>query len=57
MNKLKSSLKYFRLTLIFAFVVFLIMITTMFLTFCGTFLLAHFGKIDGGNIEQFPLFV
>lgn len=56
MNKLKSSLKYFRLTLIFAFVVFLIMVTTMFLTFCGTFLLAHFGKIDGGNIEQFPLF-
>lgn len=56
MNKLKASLKYFRLTLIFASVVFLIMVTTMFLTFCGTFLLAHFGKIDGGNIEQFPLF-
>lgn len=56
MNKLKSFLKYFRLTLIFAFVVFFIMLTTLLLTFCGIFILAHFDVIDGGNINIFPLF-
>lgn len=56
MNKWKASLKYIRLTLVFAFVVFLIMLVTMFLTYCGTFLLAHIGIIHGENWGRFPLF-
>lgn len=57
MNKLKSSLKHFRLTLIFAFIVFIIMLATMCLVFLGTHLLAHIGLIEGGDIEKFPLFL
>lgn len=56
MNKLKASLKYFRLSLIFAFIVFFIMLITMLLVFLGTYLLAHFGKIDGNSLEKFPFF-
>ena len=57
MGKLKSSLKYFRLTLFFAFVVFMIMLATMCLVFFGTHLLAHIGFIKGGDVEKFPLFL
>lgn len=56
MNKLKSSLKYFRLSLIFAFIVFSIMLITMLLIFLGTFFLAHFGKINGNDLAKFPFF-
>ena len=41
MNKWKTSLNYIRLTLVFVFVVFLIMLVTMFLIYCRTFLFAH----------------
>lgn len=57
MSKLKASWKYFRLTLIFAFVVFTIMFFTMGLAFFGTHLLAHFGFIESGDFERFPLFL
>lgn len=57
MSKLKASWKYFRLTLIFAFVVFTIMFFTMSLTFFGTHLLANFGFIEGGDFQRFPLFI
>lgn len=57
MNKLKASLKRFRLTLFFAFVVFLIIFTTMLLVFFGAHLLAHLGCIEGGDVEKFPLFL
>lgn len=57
MSKLKSSLKYFRLTLIFTFVVFLIMLATMLLTFFGTFLLSSVGILEGGGMERVPLFI
>ena len=55
MSKLKSSLKYFRLTLFFAFVVFMIMLATMCLVFLGTHLLVHIGLIEGENFRKFPL--
>lgn len=57
MSKLKSPSKYFRLTLIFAFVVFLIMLTTMLLTYCGAFLLSDLGILEGGDIAHAPLFL
>lgn len=57
MNRLKTSLKYFRLTLIFAFVVFMILFFTMSLAFLGAHLLAYFGFIEGGNFDRYPLFI
>lgn len=57
MSKLKASLKHFRLTLFFAFVVFLIIFTTMLLVFLGAHLLTYIGYIEGGDIEKFPLFL
>lgn len=57
MNKLKSSLKYFRLTLFFAFVVFMIMFVTMGIVFFGTHLLAHIGFIEVSDLKKFPLFL
>lgn len=57
MRRLKASLKHFRLTLFFAFVVFLIIFATMLLVFFGTHLLAHLGCIEGGDVEKFPLFL
>ena len=57
MSKLKSSLKYFRLTLFFAFIVFMIMLATMCLMFLGTHLLAHIGLIEVGDVEKPLLFL
>ena len=56
MNKCKSVFKKFRLTLIFAAIVNVIMFVTMILTFCGTFLLSHIGLIENDDIKHFPLF-
>lgn len=56
MHKIKSSIKYFRLTLIFAFVVFIIMFFTMFLVFSGTHFLSSLGIVEVGDFEHFPLF-
>lgn len=55
MNKWKTSLKYFRLTLVFALIVFLIMLAAMLLTLGGTSLLTHIGVISGENQGRFPL--
>lgn len=55
MNKLKESLKYFRLTLFFAFVVFMIMFATMSLLFFGTHLLIYLGFMELDRIKSFPL--
>lgn len=57
MSKLKTSFKYFRLTLFFALVVFTILFFTMSLAFFGTHLLAHLGLIEGGDFQKFPLFM
>ena len=57
MSKLRAYWKYFRLSFIFAFVVFTIMFFTMGLTFLGTHLLAHFGFIKSGDFQRFPLFI
>lgn len=57
MSKLKSSLRYFRLTLFFTFVVFTIMLTTMCLVIFGTYWFTHIGLIRGGDVEKFPLFL
>lgn len=55
MSKLKDSLKYFRLTLFFALVVFMIMFATMSLIFLGTHLLVYLGFLGPENIKGFPL--
>ena len=57
MSKLKASLKYFRLTLVFAFVAFLIMLSTMLLTYCGASLLTGLGLLEGGGMARVPLFI
>lgn len=60
MNKQKSSLsaslRYFRLTLIFASVVFVIILATMVLIFMGTHVLAYLGMIQEENFARLPLF-
>lgn len=57
MRELRESFKRFRLTLFFASVVFMIILTTMVLVFLGTNLLAHVGTIEGGDVKRFPLFM
>ena len=55
MHKLKVSFKYLRLSLIFAFVVFLILLCTMGLIFFGIQLLAHGGVLDAAEFRKVPL--
>lgn len=57
MNKIKSTLKHFQLTFIFAMIVFVIMFFTMFLLFSLTHLLAHFNVIENVDVKRFPLFL
>ena len=56
MHKLKASFKYLRLSLLFAFVVFLILLCTMGLVFFGIQLLAHGGLLDAAEFRKVPLF-
>lgn len=56
MSKLKTSLKYLRLSLLFAFSVFLIFLFTMGIAFAGTQLLIHFGILNQSDFERVPLF-
>ena len=55
-KKWRSSLKYFRLTLAFALIVFLIILVTMSLIFFGTIALTKLGLVEAGRFERFPLF-
>ena len=55
-KKWRSSLKYFRLTLAFALIVFLIILVTMPLIFFGTIALTKLGLVEAGRFERFPLF-
>lgn len=55
-SSLKASLRYFRLTLIFASVVFVIILATMMLIFTGTHILVRLGVIQEENFAMFPLF-
>lgn len=57
MHRLKTSLKYFRLTLIFALTVFTIMLATMCFVFVGTHLLVYIGWIEARCVDRFPLFL
>lgn len=52
-----KPLKYFRLTFIFALIIFAIMFFTMSLTFFGTHMLAELGLIGGDELKRFPLFI
>lgn len=56
MNKFKASFKYLRLSLLFAFVVFLILLCTMGLVYLGIQLLAHGGVLDAVELRKVPLF-
>lgn len=57
MNKIKKTFRRFKLSLIFALIVFIILFFTMSLTFFGTHLLRNMGYIRGGDFEHFPLFM
>lgn len=57
MSRLRAFLKKFRLTLLFALVVFIIMLTSMALVFFGIHLLVYFGFVPGDRIERLPLFL
>lgn len=57
MNKPKSYLKKFRLTLLFALVVFIIMLFTMVLLFLAIHLMIHFGLVPSEKIDKLPLFL
>lgn len=56
MHKFKASFKYLRLSLLFAFAVFLILLCTMGLIFFGIQLLAHGGVLDAVELRKVPLF-
>ena len=56
-KKWHSSLKYFRLTLTFALVVFMIILVTMALIFFGTMALTKLGLVEAGSFARFPLVV
>lgn len=57
MNKLQSYLKKFRLTLLFALVVFIIMLFTMVLLFFTIHLMINFGFVPSKKIDKLPLFL
>lgn len=53
----RTHWKKFRLTLLFAFVVFVIMLITMVLVFFGIHALAFIGVVPGEKIAKLPLFL
>lgn len=55
-KKWRSSLKYFRLTLTFALVVFVIIFVTMTLICFGAITLTKLGWLEAGRFERFPMF-
>lgn len=57
MIKQKTSLKYIRLTALFALCIFIILLATMLLGFGGTFLLEYMGVVSGENLNRLPLFL
>lgn len=57
MDKLKSYFKKFRLTLLFALVVFIIMLFTMILLFLTIHLMIHFGIVPNEKVDKLPLFL
>lgn len=54
---MRRRLQRFRLTLLFALVVFLIMLVTMALVFFGVHLLIYLGVISGARVVRVPLFL
>lgn len=57
MSKIKFSRKNIRLSLLFAAMVFVIMLSTMTLGFFGTYFLVDHGIVTGVKIERLPLFL
>ncbi len=57
MSKIKFSWKNIRLSLLFAAMVFVIMLSTMTLGFFGTYFLVDHGIVTGVKIERLPLFL
>lgn len=55
MNSFKKALQRFRLTLLFALIVFIIMFVTVALVFFGTHLLIHFGIVSETKFDKLPL--
>lgn len=57
MNKLAERLKKLRLSLMFAMIVFVVLVVTVLLVFAGMFLLSHFGILDADELDRVPLFM
>ena len=57
MYKTKFSWKDVKLSLLFASMMFVIMLTTMTLVFLGTHLLVYLGLVEGVKSERLPLFL
>lgn len=54
---IRTRLKRFRLTLLFALLIFIIMLLTMALVFVGFHLLVYFGIVPDRKIDRLPLFL
>lgn len=54
---MSKSLKYLRLTALFALLIFIILLATVTLTFCGALLMGTLGIIPSENLNRFPLFL
>lgn len=57
MTRCKKALKRFRLTLLFAMLVFLIMLSTIALVFFGTHVLIYLGFVAESKFDRLPLFL
>lgn len=57
MTKRNFSLKYIRLSLLFALSIFFILLITMLFAFGGAFLLEYIGLLSQDNFNRFPLFL
>lgn len=55
MNKLSNHLKQLRLTLLFTFIVFLIMLVTLAAVFICMHILIHFDLLPGRKIDKLPI--
>lgn len=57
MSKMRKYVQSIRLTLLFAFLVFIVMLVTMALMALGMFVMTYFDLIKGELVPRFPLFL
>jgi len=56
MHRLRAYIKYLRLSLLFAFSVFLILVAAMVLVYIGAYALSRLGLLDASEYGKVPLF-